>query len=217
MLKLLDYGRPNPFGETIGRQRNLAWPVNAYRVTLPRSSKDSDGLNPFERVILKLLDALGVMDARALADETCIPLDLVKSILLRLQDKELIDEFNTIIEQEDDSSRSKPAFLRALGAATVGAVVNHSGSCSASAKDTIRAKGVIPNSLTLASLINIVAAAPSLMVEALAAVTVPSLVNTARSVGILSNFTFLYSSSWATTIGSPFLVGTCTGTTSSLK
>ena len=118
MLKLLDYGRPNPFGETIGRQRNLAWPVNAYRVTLPRSSKDSDGLNPFERVILKLLDALGVMDARALADETCIPLDLVKSIILRLQDKELIDEFNTIIEQEDDSSRSEadkaPVFITAL-------------------------------------------------------------------------------------------------------
>lgn len=118
MLKLLDYGRPNPFGETIGRQRNLAWPVSAYRVTLPRISEDGDGLNPFERVILKLLDALGVMDARALADETRIPLDLVKSILLRLQDKGLIDEFNAIIEQECDSSRSEfekaPVFVTAI-------------------------------------------------------------------------------------------------------
>jgi hypothetical protein len=118
MLKLLDYGKPNPFGGTIGRQRNLAWPVSTYRVTLPRSSKDSDGLNPFERVVLKLLDALGVMDARALADETRIPLDLVKSILLRLQDKGLIDEFNAIIEQERDSSRSEaekdPVFVTAL-------------------------------------------------------------------------------------------------------
>jgi hypothetical protein len=107
MLKLLDYGKPNPFGETIGKQRNLAWPVSAYRVTLPRSSEDGDDLNPFERVILKLLDALGVMDARALANETRIPLDLVKSILLRLQDKELIDEFNAIIEQERDIRRSE--------------------------------------------------------------------------------------------------------------
>ncbi len=107
MLKLLDYGKSNPFGETIGKQRNLAWPVNAYRVTLPRSSEDGDDLNPFERVILKLLDALGVMDARALANETRIPLDLVKSILLRLQDKELIDEFNAVIEQERDNSRSE--------------------------------------------------------------------------------------------------------------
>lgn len=107
MLKLLDYGTPNPFGETIGKQRYLAWPVNAFRVTLPRSSDDGDDLNPFERVILKLLDALGVMDALALADESRIPLDLVKSILLRLQDKELIDEFNAIIEQERDTKRSE--------------------------------------------------------------------------------------------------------------
>lgn len=107
MLKLLDYGNPNPFRGTIGKQRNLAWPVNAYRVTLPKSSEDGDDLNPFERVILKLLYALGVMGARALADETCIPLDLVKSILLRLQDKALIDEHNAIIEQECDNNESE--------------------------------------------------------------------------------------------------------------
>ena len=45
-LKLLDYGQSNPFGATIGRPRNLAWPVAAYRVTLPMIS-DDDGLNPF--------------------------------------------------------------------------------------------------------------------------------------------------------------------------
>lgn len=104
MLKLLDYGKHNPFGGIIGRPRNLAWPVNAYRVTLPRTVNDGDGLNPFERVILKLLDAVGVMDARALADETRIHPDLVKSILLRLQDKALIDDHNAIIEQECNDS-----------------------------------------------------------------------------------------------------------------
>jgi hypothetical protein len=118
MLKLLDYGKPNPFGETIGRQRNLAWPVSAYRVTLPRTSDDGDSLNPFERVILKLIDALGVMDVRALADETRIPLDLVKSILLRLQDKALIDEYNTIIKQGHDDGANEgenaPVFVTAL-------------------------------------------------------------------------------------------------------
>jgi len=117
-LNLLDYGRLNPFGDTIGRPRHLAWPVDAYRVTLPKASGDSDGLNPFERVILKLLDAVGAMDAGALADETRIPLDLVKSILLRLQDKALIDKHNAIIDQEPDNSESEaekaPVFVTAL-------------------------------------------------------------------------------------------------------
>ena len=80
MLKFLDYGKPYPFGGIFGKPRNLAWPVNAYRVTLPRTLSGGDGLNPFERVVLKLLDAVGVMDAHALADETRIPLDLVKRI-----------------------------------------------------------------------------------------------------------------------------------------
>ena len=103
-LKFLDYGDPVPFGGIIGKTRNLAWPVHAYRVTLPRASDGGDGLNPFERVVLKLLDAIGAMDARTLADETRIPVDLVNSILLRLKDKALIDEHNRIIVQEDDDT-----------------------------------------------------------------------------------------------------------------
>lgn len=116
-LKLLDFGRLNPFGDTIGRPSRLAWPVNAYRVTLPKASRDCDYLNPFERVILKLLGAVGAMDASALADETRIPLDLVKSILLRLQDKALIDEHNAIIVREHDISESeeqKALFVTAI-------------------------------------------------------------------------------------------------------
>ena len=117
-LKILDYGRPNPFGETIGRPNRLAWPVNAYRVTLPEASNAGDGQNPFELVILKLLDAVGAMDALALEDETCIPLDLVKGILLRLRDKRLIDEHNAISKRKRDNLECQeekvPVFVTAL-------------------------------------------------------------------------------------------------------
>jgi hypothetical protein len=117
-LKFLDYSDPVPFSGIIGKARNLAWPVHAYRVTLPRATDGGDGLNPFERVVLKLLDAIGAMDASTLADETRIPLDLVNSILLRLRDKALIDEHNRIIEQEDDDSvggeENAPVFVTAI-------------------------------------------------------------------------------------------------------
>ena len=117
-LKFLDYSEPVPFSGIIGKARNLAWPVHAYRVTLPRATDGGDGLNPFERVVLKLLDAIGAMDASTLADETRIPLDLVNSILLRLRDKGLIDEHNRIIEQEDDDSvggeENAPVFVTAI-------------------------------------------------------------------------------------------------------
>lgn len=118
MLKLLDYGKPNSFSGIIGKPRNLAWPVNAYRVTLPKASSDGDDLNAFERVILKLLDAVGVLDADKLALETCIPLDLVKGILLRLQDKGHISEYNAIIRQGHDGDfndeDNAPVFVTAL-------------------------------------------------------------------------------------------------------
>lgn len=117
-LKILDYGVPAPFGRNIGKQRNLAWPVNVYRVTLPRISHDDDGLNAFERVILKFINAVGAMNPHALADQTCIPLDLVKGIVLRLQDKGFIDKHNAIIERDDDHYQNEedkaPVFVTAL-------------------------------------------------------------------------------------------------------
>ena len=113
MLRLLDYGKPAPFSGIIGRPRHLAWPVNAFRVTLPRVLDDGDGLNAFERVVLKLLETVGLMKADALADETRMPLDLVKSVLLRLQDKDLIDEHHAIIERERKEERA-PVFVTAL-------------------------------------------------------------------------------------------------------
>jgi hypothetical protein len=98
-LNLLDYGNPKPFGETLDKPRHLAWPVDVYRVTLPRVSEHGDGLNPFERVILNLLDAGGARDRNSLEQETCIPRDLVQFVLLRLRDKAFIDEHHNIVEQ----------------------------------------------------------------------------------------------------------------------
>ena len=106
-VKLLDYGEQHPFGEIFGKVRYLRWPVQAYRLTLPKASVDGDDLNPFEWVVLKLLHAAGSEDARALAQETRIPLDLVKGILLRLQDKGFIDEYARVINRGLEKIESK--------------------------------------------------------------------------------------------------------------
>jgi hypothetical protein len=125
-LKILDYGNPKPFRNTIGKPRQLAWPVNAFRVTLPKPSAHGSGggLNPFEHVVLKVLDAGGIGDAReakAIAAATCIPHDLVQDVLLRLQDKGFIDEYHEIVaesrdrwERKADEERKPSAFVTAL-------------------------------------------------------------------------------------------------------
>ena len=92
---------------------------------------------------------------------------------------------------------------KAIGTALDGAVVNHSLLCAASANDLILAIGFNPSSAAFSALINTKAEAPSLMVDALAAVTVPSFLNTALNVGIFSNLTLVYSSSLLKRIGSP--------------
>ncbi len=108
-MKLLDYGKRRPFGEIIGKPRRLAWPVNAYRVTLPKALDNSNDLNPFERVILQLITVDGAANATALADETRIPLDLVKVVLLRLRDRRFIDDHNVIVKKEHDDNVSNKA------------------------------------------------------------------------------------------------------------
>jgi hypothetical protein len=106
-LNLLDYGKPNPFGEIIGKCRHLAWPVNAYRVTLPEVLDDGDSINPFERLILKMIEAGSGSDPEMLEQETCIPKYLIQCVLLRLQDKAFIDEHNEIINQTCDRWKDK--------------------------------------------------------------------------------------------------------------
>lgn len=117
-LKILDYRIHHPFGGIFGKERHLAWPVDVYRVTLPRISEDGRGINPFERIILKMLDAGVAGDADVLARETFIPHDLVQCILLRLQDKAFIDEYCEIITQKrddwEDTEEKAPVFVAML-------------------------------------------------------------------------------------------------------
>lgn len=95
-LKLLDFGKPNPFAGIFGRPRNLGWPVQAFRVTIPTTGVGGDSLNAFERVILAVIEATDGHDVDALSSETCIPIDLVRTVLLRLRDRNLIDEDNMV-------------------------------------------------------------------------------------------------------------------------
>jgi hypothetical protein len=98
--RTLDYGDNYPFSGVIGRTRHLAWPVHAYRITIPATLSAGRGLlNPFERVILNVIDAVGRLDEDALAQETCIPVDLVRTVILRLRDKGLINDDNLIIDR----------------------------------------------------------------------------------------------------------------------
>lgn len=101
------------YGSSVGKADKLAWPVNVYRVTLPkRGSRDLE-LNPFERVILQLLSTglyaiAGQSSANLnsdytleqdLEDATCINRDLIHSILMRLQDNGYLTENNVVTEQ----------------------------------------------------------------------------------------------------------------------
>ena len=70
----------------------MAWPCKIFRITLPKSKRNSrHGLNVFELCILKLL-ACDRYDPKSLAEETCLPTDLVEIILLRLFDMGKIDQ-----------------------------------------------------------------------------------------------------------------------------
>ena len=101
--------------------------------------------------------------------------------------------------------------------ALTGAVVNHSGSCAADAWATIFTFGLSPSSSAFAADIINTAAAPSLILEALAAVTVPSFSKEGRSVFILSKSALAGSSSSAITTGSPLRRGTSTAVISLLN
>ncbi len=104
------------------------------------------------------------------------------------------------------SETFQPAFSNALREAGIGPDPITAGSTPAVAQEAIRTSGVRPRFLASAALITTKAAAPSLIPEAFAAVTVPSLAKAGRSLATLSRVTpCLIYSSLSTTI-SPFLV-----------
>ncbi len=115
MIRLFDFNeRKNPkFIE--GLPRELAWPCRLFRVTLPKSRRNSRRIHAFELCILKLL-AYGCYEPKDLANETCLPHDLIKVILLRLYDTGKIDKYYRVtpetlkdIEKYDEESESAPS------------------------------------------------------------------------------------------------------------
>ena len=90
--RALDFGAVNPFTRPIAPPFHLEWPVAVFRVTLPmirgRSGRVS---NPFENVIYALLESTGGLDEQSLAAKTCLPIDMVRNVILRLKDNEEID------------------------------------------------------------------------------------------------------------------------------
>lgn len=91
-VRTLDIAVGSPFKRSVGTPRDLAWPVSAFRVTLPRiGGNRSDDLNAFESVVLGLLQVSGPIDANVLAEKTCLPIDMIRQVLARLQDCRYID------------------------------------------------------------------------------------------------------------------------------
>src|SRR5207244_13269530 len=78
----------------------------------------------------------------------------------------------------------QPSFVRALRLAGMGPVPMIAGSTPAVAQETMRASGRRPRLAAASAVISTTAAAPSLMPEALPAVTVPFLSNAGRSFEI---------------------------------
>lgn len=98
-IRYLDFGNVTPKTGIIGAARHLGWPVNGYRISLPRTTGDIETLNPFEKVILGIMRATRQRDATSIASETCLEQDFVEGVLLRLRDKGFIDEQNRITNE----------------------------------------------------------------------------------------------------------------------
>ena len=115
------------------------------------------------------------------------------------------------------AAASHVAFSMQGLAELTGAVANHSGSCAWVVWATMRASGCAPMRRAVDSVIITRAAAPSLIPEALAAVTVPSFLNAARKPAAPSSVaSCLMYSSFSTTV-SPLRPFTVTATISSLN
>ena len=122
----------------------------------------------------------------------------------------------SLTSNKSTSATVKPAFLSTFSMAAIGAVVNHSGACEWVLCAKIRANGFNPLAIAWASSIRTSAAAPSLILEELAAVIVPSFLNAGLRLGILLISHLPGCSSISKTI-SPLRVFTVTGAISSLN
>ncbi len=115
------------------------------------------------------------------------------------------------------SSTVQPAFSSALRLAGIGPVPMIDGSTPQVAQETMRPIISTPRLAASSALISTTAAAPSLMPEALPAVTVPSLSKAGLSFARFSTVTPSFGCSSVSTTTSPLRVLMVTGTISSLK
>ena len=95
-VRFLDFGDVVPKTGIIGAARHLKWPVDGYRISLPRTIDDSEGLNPFEKVIMGIMRVDHLRDVKSISRETCLESDFVDGVLLRLRDKGLVDDQNWV-------------------------------------------------------------------------------------------------------------------------
>lgn len=137
-LKIFDFNSKIAPCGIVGKVMELGWPCMAYRVTLP-NPRDAElaEFNVFERCILKIL-ACGRYERKELAEETCIPSDLIELILLKLRDRVKIDAQNQLLpgvrealEKDDNERDSAPMsyetcviFRECIGGALLPMVVN---------------------------------------------------------------------------------------------
>lgn len=116
MIKLFDFNERSEPHSIIGYPREMAWPCKLFRVTLPKSKRNSrKSVNAFELCVLRLL-AYGRYEPKDLANETCLPEDLIKVILLRLYDTGKIDKHYQLypdvlkdIEKNEEERESEPS------------------------------------------------------------------------------------------------------------
>ncbi|MDQ0375992.1 hypothetical protein [Cellulomonas humilata] len=114
VAKVLDFTRREQTADVVGKPRELLVRCDGYRVTLPTSRSGEVLENPFERVVLRLLD-LRRYDVEGLVSETRLPGDLVRFILLRLVDEGYLDQRHDLL----DAGRAALDKLDRAGSAAV--------------------------------------------------------------------------------------------------
>lgn len=99
MRKIFDFNDEKRMPGIFGNPRELAWPCEMFRVTLPKIRRDVNRkFNIFELCALKLL-SYGHYEPKDLAEEMCLPPELIETILLRLFDNDAIDKHYRLLPQ----------------------------------------------------------------------------------------------------------------------
>lgn len=106
-MRVLDFGKTDPFEGLIGRPRDVAWPVHAFRVSMPVRRRGINDLDPFEQVIVRMIEIEGLNTEEALADEVCLPGALVRNVLIKLRARGIIDSNNRVVENSERAWKTR--------------------------------------------------------------------------------------------------------------